>query len=237
MNTYKAIFLDFDDTLYDTRGNAQIALRQIYREFGLFEHFGEFEDFSVPYWKSNVELWSLYAQGKITRDYLIVERFRRPLSLGKGLENVTPEFCLAISERFLDCCTEQTGVIEGAYHLLDYLKSKDYPIYMASNGFSEVQSRKLSRVGMTGYFDGIILSETAGVNKPSPKFFKYALGIAGLEAADVIMIGDNYNTDIVGSMLSGIDQIYFNPEGKPLNPSDKKPTHVVTTLKEIENIL
>jgi len=100
-----------------------------------------------------------------------------------------------------------------------------------------VQSRKLSRVGMTGYFDGIILSEAAGVNKPSPKFFEYALGIAGLEAADVIMIGDNYNTDIMGAMLSGIDQIYFNPEGKPLNPSDKKPTHMVTTLKEIENIL
>lgn len=233
---YKAILLDFDDTLYDTHGNAQIALEIMYNEFGLDKHFPSFEDFSIPYWNTNVELWSLYAQGKITRDYLILERFRRPLTLGKGLD-VTTELCLSIGERFLDCCTEQTGVIDGAYHLLDYLKSKDYPIYMASNGFSEVQSRKLSRVGMTGYFDGIILSEAAGVNKPSPKFFKYALGIAGLEAADVIMIGDNYNTDIMGAMLSGIDQIYFNPEGKPLNPSDKKPTHMVTFLKEIENIL
>jgi len=233
---YKAILLDFDDTLYDTHGNAQIALEIMYNEFGLDKHFPSFEDFSIPYWNTNVELWSLYAQGEITRDYLILERFRRPLTLGKGLD-VTTELCLSIGERFLDCCTEQTGVIDGAYHLLDYLKGKGYPLYMASNGFTEVQSRKLARVGMTDYFDGIILSEAVGANKPSPLFFEYALKQTGLEAKDVIMIGDNYNTDIVGAMLSGIDQIYFNPEGKPLNPSDKKPTHMVTTLKEIENIL
>ena len=114
---YKAILLDFDDTLYDTHGNAQIALEVMFREFGLDKFFNSFEDFSVPYWETNVELWSQYAKGEITRDYLIMERFRRPLSLGKGLD-VTPELCLAISERFLDCCTEQTGVIDGAYHVI-----------------------------------------------------------------------------------------------------------------------
>ena len=233
---YKAILLDFDDTLYDTHGNAQIALEVMFREFGLDKFFNSFEDFSIPYWETNVELWSQYAKGEITRDYLIMERFRRPLSLGKNLD-VTPELCLTISERFLDCCTEQTGVIDGAYHLLDYLKGKGYPLYMASNGFSEVQSRKLARVGMTDYFDGIILSEAAGVNKPSPLFFEYALKQTGLEAKDVIMIGDNYNTDIMGAMLSGIDQIYFNPEGKPLQASDSTPTYTVEALKEIEEIL
>ena len=108
---------------------------------------------------------------------------------------------------------------------------------MASNGFSEVQSRKLARVGMTDYFDGIILSEAAGVNKPSPLFFEYALKQTGLEAKDAIMIGDNYNTDIMGAMLSGIDQIYFNQKGKPLQASDSIPTYTVESLKEIENIL
>ena len=233
---YKAILLDFDDTLYDTHGNAQIALEIMYNEFALDKHFPSFEDFSIPYWNTNVELWALYAQGEITRDYLILERFRRPLTLGKGLD-VTTELCLSIGERFLDCCTEQTGVIDGAYHLLDYLKGKGYPLYMASNGFTEVQSRKLARVGMTDYFDGIILSEAVGANKPSPLFFEYALKQTGLEAKDVIMIGDNYNTDIIGAMLSGIDQIYFNPEGKPLQTSDSIPTHTVAALKEIENIL
>ena len=229
---YKAIFLDFDDTLYDTHGNAQIALEVMFREFGLDKHFSSFEDFSIPYWKTNIELWSQYAKGEITRDHLIMERFRRPLSLAPNLK-VTPELCLAISDRFLDCCT----VIDGAYHLLDYLKGKGYPLYMASNGFTEVQSRKLTRVGMTDYFDGIILSEAAGVNKPSPLFFEYALKQTGLEAKDVIMIGDNYNTDIMGAMLSGIDQIYLNPKCRPLLSSEQTPTHTVTTLKEIEAIL
>lgn len=233
---YKAIFLDFDDTLYDTHGNAQIALETMFHEFELDKLFSSFEDFSIPYWETNIELWSQYAKGEITRDYLIMERFRRPLSLAKSLK-VTPELCLAISDRFLDCCTEQTGVIDGAYHLLDYLKKKGYPLYMASNGFTEVQSRKLARVGMTDYFDGIILSEAAGVNKPSPLFFQYALSVCGYEAKDVVMIGDNYSTDIVGAMQSGIDQIYFNPEQKPLQPSASIPTHTVTTLKEIEDIL
>ena len=99
---YKAILLDFDDTLYDTHGNAQIALKEMFHEFELDKYFTTFEDFSIPYWETNVELWSQYAKGEITRDYLIMERFRRPLNLGKNLD-VTPELCLAISKRFLDC--------------------------------------------------------------------------------------------------------------------------------------
>ena len=233
---YKAIFLDFGDTLYDTHGNAQIALEMIYHEFGLDKHFPDFNSFSTPYWKTNTELWSQYAKGEITRDILIVERFRRPLALGESIEP-TPELCLTINERFLNCCTEQTGVISGAYELLDYLKSKGYPIYMASNGFSEVQSRKLAKVKMAHYFDGIILSEAAGANKPSPLFFEYALSQTSLNPNETIMIGDNYSTDIIGAMNAGIDQIYFNPNRQPIPPHDKIPTFTVSRLKEIEHII
>jgi putative hydrolase of the HAD superfamily len=108
---------------------------------------------------------------------------------------------------------------------------------MASNGFSEVQYRKLAKVKMAHYFDGIILSEAAGANKPSPLFFEYALSKIGLKPYDVIMIGDNYSTDIVGAMNAEIDQIYFNPKRTALDATDKEPTYMVATLKEIEGIL
>lgn len=233
---YKAVFLDFDDTLYDTHGNAQIALEIIFSEFGLARYFKSAEDFTRPYWKVNVELWAQYARQEITRDYLIVERFRRPLSLGEGLVP-DEQYCLEISDRFLEVCTEQPGTVEGAHELLNYLSNRGYRLFIASNGFTEVQSKKIARAGMAGRFEQVFLSEAIGVNKPSPLFFEKALSLAGLQSDEVIMIGDNYHTDITGAMSAGIAQIYFNPECKPLEEGEKAPDHMVRSLHEIHSIL
>lgn len=231
---YKNIFLDFDDTLYDTHGNACLALRDVYEHFHLDRHFASLEAFTVPYWQTNEELWARYAAGEIDRPFLILERFRRPLSLCTGLD-VTPEYCLQVSDYFLDRCCEQTGIIDGAHELLRYLRSKGYRLFMASNGFHEVQYRKLAAVGMRNYFDAIILSEDAGHNKPSPEYFEYALRISKSTADSTLMIGDNLTSDIMGAAGIGIDQVWFNPAGRP--SPDFRPTHIISSLTEVMNII
>lgn len=123
---YKNLFIDFDDTLYDTRGNADISLREMFVFFHLNEYFKDPEQFFRSYWKTNVELWDQYAKGEIERDYLVVERFRRPLSEGvdsKGNRfNPSREYCLEISDVFLDFCGNKPGVVDGAHELMSYLK-------------------------------------------------------------------------------------------------------------------
>ena len=230
---YKDLFIDFDDTLYDTYGNSVISLCETYEAYHLDRYFATPQVFYDAYWAANIDLWTRYSKGEITRPYLIVERFRRPLSVGEGLD-VTEQLCLEMSDRFLDFCSSKSGVVEGAHQLMDYLKRKGYRMHLCSNGFHEVQYKKLTACGLKDYFDTVVLSEDAGFNKPSKQFFDYALKMSGAHKETTIMIGDNLQTDIVGAHDAGFDTILFNRWGVALSPV---PTHTVATLREIMDIL
>ena len=227
-------FLDCDDTLYYTRGNAVIALHELFETLQLGQYFADPEVFYDEYWKANIDLWTRYSKEEITRDYLIVERFRRPLSFGKGLDP-TEEYCLKASDLFLDYCSSKPGLVEGAHELVDYLKNKGYRMHICSNGFHEVQYKKLRACGLFDYFDTIILSEDAGANKPSKQFFDYALQKSGAVKAKTLMIGDNFNTDILGAKQAGFDTAYFNRF--PDYPAPEPATFEVTNLSQLMDIL
>ncbi len=227
------IFIDFDDTIYDTHGNAVLALHELYEEFGLARYFDTYGVFSDLYWEANRRLWAQYARGEIERDDLIVRRFMEPLSQGRNYRPSVDEV-LRISDFFLDSCSVKPGLVEGARELLDTL-SGSFRLHMASNGFHEVQYRKMKSAGVDHYFDTVILSEDAGANKPHRRFFDYAFRKTGLTPQSVIMIGDNIETDIAGARDAGIRQIYFNR-----HPSERpafRPTYEVFSLSEIPAIV
>ncbi len=233
---YKDLFIDFDDTLYDTYGNAVIALRETFEAFHLERYFVDPKVFYDAYWAANIDLWTRYSKGEIERPYLIVERFRRPLSAGDGL-SVTEALCLEMSDVFLDFCSSKPGVIDGAHELMDYLRSRGYRMHMTSNGFHEVQYKKLAACGLHDYFDTIILSEDAGANKPSPLYFDYALKTSGAHKETTLMVGDNLNTDVLGALNAGIDAMLVNRWNIEKTDIPQTVTFVVNSLRDIMNTL
>lgn len=230
---YTDLFVDFDDTIYDTHGNAVLALEELYRDFHLDRHFACIDDFTVPYWRENINLWRQYSQGQIDRDYLMVERFRRPLAEGEGLDP-DREFCLRVSDHFLDLCSVKPGILPGARELLDYLQGRGYRMHLCSNGFHEVQYKKLNASDTMRYFTTVVLSEDAGANKPSKAFFDYALRVSEADPARTLMIGDNPDTDITGAHTAGLDTLYYNRWDTPAHPTA---TMQVSSLTEIIGLL
>lgn len=229
---YKHIFLDFDDTLYDTRRNADEALVELYEHFGLSAHFEQYVQFSTLYWKRNHEVWALYSQGKIERQELMTERFLYPLrAVGTGDE----AYALHLNDWFLEQTSRKGALVEGAMELLEYLHDSNYHLHIVSNGFTEVQYKKMRCAGIDHFFEQVILSEEVGVNKPDPRVFEFALAKAGATVENSLMIGDNYDTDIVGAMGSHIDQLFFN-QSEAFVPN-VAPTYEVRSLKEILTII
>ena len=234
MKKYIDLFIDFDDTLYDTHGNATIALGEVFEAFSLGRHFPQPQVFYDAYWRANIDLWTSYSKGEITRDFLIVERFRIPLSYGNGLVP-TEEYCREVGDIFLDFCANKPGLIEGARELMDYLRERGYRLHMCSNGFHEVQYKKLRACGLDKHFTTVILSEDAGANKPSQQYFDYAFKKSAAPKETTLMIGDNFQTDILGAKHAGLDTAFFNRF--PEYPAPEAVTYEVTSLRQLMDIL
>lgn len=230
---YKTIFIDLDDTLWDFSGNSKIAMRHVYEHFNLSRYYPDYEVYFELYHIRNNELWTLYHHDRLTKEQLMHERIGFLLRR-VGL-NDTPAFVNEINKTYFSSLKNQSGLRPYAKELLQYLTGKSYPLYILSNGFSEVQFAKMSTAGISHFFSGVILSEEAGVNKPHPDIFHYALKKAGSSPEETVMIGDNYDADIIGAQAAGIDQIYYNPRRDAITADS--PTYTVSSLNEIHNIL
>ena len=162
---YKFVFIDLDDTLWDFHTNARISLEQMFNERNLKQFFENFDEFFRIYAKRNIELWEAYGKGEISKDFLMAERFRYPLSrMGVDDELLAEE----IGHQYLDILPNQTALMPDAIEMLDYLKAK-YTLTIISNGFTEVQYRKINSCGIRDYFAHVVLSEEAKALKPNPK--------------------------------------------------------------------
>ncbi len=231
MQQYKHLFIDLDDTLWDIHTNSKECLEEIYNDYGYSKYYETFDDYYNVYMPSNHHLWGLYRDGKIDKDELIVERFLVPVR-EFGIDD--PVYAKKLSDDFLERTTLKTKLVDGAMDLLNYLKPK-YHMHILSNGFREVQYKKIENSGLKPYFDKIILSDEIGVNKPHTEFFMHALNKTKANRSHTLMIGDSWDADIVGAYNSNIHQLWLNPEEH--RPTIFTPTYSVKTLSEIKDIL
>ena len=230
MMKYKNLFIDLDDTLWDTFHNNKECLEELFVDYKWDQHFASFEAFFSIYMPNNLKLWEQYRSGEINRQTLILERFAfflRPIGL-KEKEDI-----LKINGDFLRLTGTKTKLIDGAIDLLEYLHPH-YNLYILSNGFRELQNSKLGNSGLGKYIKKSILSEDAGIQKPHKEIFDFALKNTNSRRTESLMIGDSMEADIKGAHNAKIDQIWFNPK---MEESSLKPTFTVTTLSEIKKIL
>ena len=176
-------------------------------------------------------MWVDYDNGRISKDELNNERFSYPL-LQVGVDD--PELVKRYMAKFFEIIPTKTELMPYAREVLEYLKDK-YNLYILSNGFRELQSRKLESSGIDHYFKRVILSEDLWINKPRPEIFYFALSATQSEVHNSLMIGDSFKADILGADRVGMDQVFYNHKGCVDMPF--KPTYEITSLRDLYSIL
>ncbi|MGV3546473.1 MAG: YjjG family noncanonical pyrimidine nucleotidase [Pedobacter sp.] len=224
----KHIFFDLDHTIWDFDRNAQETLMELYESYKLNElGLSSAEDFIATYTVNNHQLWAQYHLGKITKQALREERFRKTfLDLGLQPELIPAKF----EDDYVAMGPTKTNLFESAEKVLTYLQNK-YHLHIISNGFKEAVLTKMQVSNLNPYFKNVVISEDVGVNKPDKAIFEYALNLARAQKQESIMIGDSLEADVYGAQNFGIKAIFFNPL------KAQKPNDVEQQIHHLEELL
>lgn len=208
------VWLDLDDTLQDFHANSREALERLHGVAGLGRWFATVEGWCECYMRHNRELWALYAAGATTKEALRRDRFVLPLIDGGCPRDEAVARWRELDTAYLDLLAQGRHMVEGAMELLGHLRDRGMPLGILSNGFKEVQYRKIATAGIGGYFRHVVLSDDIGIQKPDSRIFDHAMGVAGYtDPSRMLMIGDNPVADINGATGAGWQAIYFNRAG------------------------
>ena len=225
INGITDVFFDLDHTLWDFDRNSALTFEKIFRinnvDLSLIEFISHYEPINLKYWK-------LYREEKIGKQEL---RFARLNETFETIDfKVEEELVHKLSEDYIAHLATYNYLFDNTHEILENL-SMHYNLHIITNGFEEIQHKKLTKSKIHHYFKTVTNSEMVGVKKPNPKIFNYALEYAKANVNTSIMIGDSYEADILGAKDVGMDVVFFDLNKTKVDPSIKQIDDLMTLKK------
>ncbi len=219
------IFFDLDHTLWDFDKNSALTFNKILK---IHEVDVDVQAFLEVYVPINLKYWKLYREEKIDKASLRYKRLQDAFNELNVM--VQPSIIYKLSDDYIKYLTTFNHLFNGAIEVLEYL-NEQYNLHIITNGFKEVQHSKLNQANINHYFDTVTNSEMVGVKKPNPKIFEHALEKARATTQESVMIGDNYEADILGALNVGMQAICFNYHNEQLSNDIPQ----ITKLMQLKN--
>lgn len=220
IKTIKHVFFDLDHTLWDFDKNSALTFDKIFKIHGIDVSL---ELFLEAYEPINLYYWKRYASDEIDKLSLRYGRLRETFNeIGY---HVDEPLIHNLSVDYIKYLSSFSHLFDGTIELLQYLQPK-YQLHIITNGFEEAQLKKMNSSAITPYFKTITNADTVGVKKPNPIIFDHALKFANAKSNESLMIGDNYEADILGALNVGYDAIFFNYRNDKTEHHIKQITHL-----------
>lgn len=223
----KFLLLDLDDTILDFHQSEYYAIRKTLAAFSI--------DPTDPvcdlYSRINLAHWKALERKEITREQLETSRFTQLFAqLGVDADPV------ACGKLYYENLSQGHYFLPGAQEAVQAL-SKQYELYMVTNGTSIVQHRRIASSGLAPCFRDIFISQEMGADKPDMVFFNNAIArIPDFAPQSAMIVGDSLTSDILGGKQAGIATCWVNPKGAAPR-ADITPDYEIPSLAQLEELL
>jgi HAD superfamily hydrolase (TIGR01549 family) len=213
-NGIKAVFYDLDGTLHADNPPQLDVFAKHAAELGLtitdslfvqtarweYYYFSQSEEILADRinFLDEKSFWSNYIQ-------------RQLLALGalhEEARELTPQLYDYMSEHY----HPEDIILPGVNDTLNTLKECGYILGLVSNN-DKSYDEYLEKTGLNKYFDFSISAKQINSWKPDRRIFEHALQLAGVEAGQTLYVGDNYFTDVVGSLNVGMKPVLLDIQG------------------------
>jgi 2-haloacid dehalogenase len=225
---YRLFLFDLDDTLLDFRASERLSFARTLSSLGVE---AAVDPLYATYQQCNRALWEALEQGRVDKDFLKVERFRR-LFAAHAIDADPAR----AGQVYLEWLPQTVVLVDGARAACEALAAIG-EIGIITNGIEQVQNRRIAVSGLADLISFVATSEACGHAKPDVRFFAYATAMArAFQLQRTIIIGDRLEADILGANRFGIHSCWFNPDAVALI-GEALPTLQVEKLSDLPAVL
>ncbi|MEX2366415.1 MAG: YjjG family noncanonical pyrimidine nucleotidase [Pseudohongiellaceae bacterium] len=222
---YQWIIFDADDTLFDFAKAEQHAVGRLLESHNV----ANTDSHQQLYRGINKHLWQELERGAIAPGELKVARIKRFFD-----EMSISADPAAWADHYLDFLAGGSHLLEGARLVVEQLAQHAH-LGILTNGLARVQRSRLEHSGLAPYIRVLTISEEVGASKPDAAIFEAMhQALQTPEKARVLMVGDRYETDIIGARRFGWDTAWLSPD----LPDDlTPPTYHLTDIRQLPGLL
>lgn len=229
---YRAVFFDLDDTLFDHQAHRREALAALKLAAGLNPAI-EVASLEAAHERHLQRTHRLLLVGGCTLEQARRDRLRATLA-EYGLKANDTRLA-ELEDVYRRAYVRDWRAVPGSIELLVRLRQAGAWLAVVTNGRKADQIPKLERLSLLHRVDEVLISEVLGCEKPSPDFFSQAAARARVHPSDCLVVGDLWNTDIVGAASSGMSAMWLNRYGR--EPETNAVAIEIRSFSPIEAVL
>ncbi len=218
----KAVVFDLDHTLFDRHGTLRAIVPALR------------DAFDVNPDMSDEKIASLWCCADDALVYHGWERIWRFLS-DNGVFTVVPDF-----EAYRDFLVRQFGCTAVAFPdtvpMLRTLRESGYKTALITNGYHDLQNKKIDMLNLRDCFDEIMVSGDYEADKPDRRIFDIMREKLGFLPGELVYVGDNPINDIKGAAGAGWKTVWMKSTGY-WDITVKKADAEVSCVSEVPNII